>query len=316
MKKLLHEVLRKIYHSNKTIRYIWLKISWNRIRYKMKYKDEDFAYEYYYKRTGNTLNLSEPKTFDDKIWYLKLNNRDPLLTKCSDKYLAREYVKECGLEHILNELYGVYDNANEIDFTSLPSPCIIKCTHVSGINSIYNKNKAFDKKDFTRTFNYILQQNYYWMSREWNYKNIKPRIICERILENRDKSGLVDYRFLCFDGNVKYLFVDIDTCADDGTHNRHAKRNVYDSNFNLLEVKVTRERFNSNIVKKPINFNKMREYAEILSKPFPFCRVDFYNIDGEIYFGEMTFYHTGGCTNIEPTEWRYILGDCIDISKY
>ncbi len=314
MREVFHNLL-KIIFNNRVVQFAWLKIYWAKLRYNMKYSDKEFSYKYYKSRTNRTLNLEEPKTFDDKMWYLKLNNRDPLLTKCSDKYLVREYVKECGLDIILNELYGVYSNANEINFDTLQSPCIIKCNHVSGINAIYNKDIFFDKQGFIKKFNFMMHQNYYWLAREWNYKNIEPRIVCEKLLVNNDGTGLVDYKFLCFGGKVKYLFVDIDLCAEDGSHRKDGKRNVYDKDFNLLDVKVTRERYDPNLVSKPDNFEKMKEYAQILSKPFTFCRVDLYNVNGKIIFGEITFYHTAGCTNIEPNEWNYILGDCIDLNN-
>lgn len=132
---------------------------------------------------------------------------------------------------------------------------------------------------------------------------------------SNEYQGLVDYRFLCFEGEVKCLFVDIDTCATDGSHARGALRNVYDRNFKFINVKVTRNQFDSNLINKPKNFENMINYAEILSKPFPFCRVDLYNIEGRIFFGEMTFYHHGACNIIDPNEWDIKLGSWINIES-
>src|SRR5690554_805368 len=150
-----------------------------------------------------------------------------MLTKCSDKVKVRDYVKDKGLDHILNEVFGVYDNAEDIDFKKLPEKAFIKTNHGSGTNILWDKNKEFDKKAFIEKFNYSLKENYYLHSREWNYKNIEPKIIVEKVLEDEKSKSLIDYRFFCFDGIVKMIFVDIETAAEDGTHNLHAKRNVY-----------------------------------------------------------------------------------------
>lgn len=302
--------------------FFFQKLKWIKYENDKRLKDEEFATRFYKKVTGKILNIDEPKTFDDKLWYLKLNNRNPLLTKCTDKYLVREYVEECGLGHILNDLYGVYDDARDIDFDNLPDDKVfLKCNHTSGYNAIYDKNNPFDRDKFIKKFNFILGKNHYWLSREWNYKDIKPKIICERMLpqtikrNENDFEGLIDYRFLCSEGKAEYIFVDIDTCDVDGSHNIDALRNVYDKNFNYIDVKVSRNQFDPKKVKKPDNFDEMKNYAEILSSPFPFCRVDLYNINGKIFFGEITFYHAAGCNIIEPMEWDLKLGDLINIES-
>lgn len=294
------------------IDYFVLRKNWKKYNNLMKISDTEFAYRHYRKITGKELNLNEPKSFNEKLWYLKLNYRNPLMTKCSDKYKVREYVKECGLEHILNEVYKVYDSAKEINFNNLPSDQVFfKCNHTSGYNAIYKEGHVFNKRHFVRKFDFILRQNYYHVSREWNYKNIEPKIICERVL---DTEGLLDYRFLCFEGKVKLLFIDSETCADDGTHYENAKRNVYDRDMNFLDFTIGRDNFPLELAAKPENFEIMREYAEILSKPFPFVRVDFYNINGKIYFGELTFYHGGGTQKISSEEWDYRLGSWINLN--
>ena len=307
--------VRNLSHRNSFINKLYL-IS-NRIKVSLLsiLSDEKFAKMKYKENTGKTLNLDDPKTFNEKLWWLKLNNRDPLLTKCSDKVKVRDYVKECGLGHILNEVYGVYDNANDIDFDELPDKAFIKTNHGSGTNIIWDRNKPFDKAKFRKKFNRALKENYYWQSREWNYKNIEPKIIVEKILEDKENKSLIDYRFLCFDGVVKMIFVDIETAAEDGSHSPYAKRNVYDRDFNYLDIKVKRERYDKSLISKPKNFEKMIEYAEILSEPFPFCRVDLYNINGDVYFGEITFYPGGAMQIVEPEEWEQRMGDWIDLNS-
>ncbi len=306
--------IRNLSHRNSFIKKLYLLANRVKVSLFSGLSDEKFAKLKYKENTGKTLNLENPVTFNEKLWWLKLNNRDPLMTICSDKYKVRDYVRQCGLEHILTKLYGVYDNANDINFDKLPDKAFIKTNHGSGTNIIWDRNKPFDKKKFIREFNYSLKQNYYLQSREWNYKNIEPKIIVEEVLEDENLS-LVDYRFLCFDGTVKMIFVDIETAPEDGSHNPHAKRNVYDKDFNYLDVKVKREKFDSSLIKKPVNFEKMIEYAQKLSQPFPFCRVDLYNINGKIYFGEITFYPGGATQIVEPEEWEKRLGDWIDLNS-
>jgi TupA-like ATPgrasp len=307
--------VRNLSHENKLINQLYLFANRVKIVSLSFLSDGIFAKMKYRENTGRRLRLENPLTFNEKLWWLKINNRDPLLTICSDKYKVRDYVRECGLGHILNTMYGVYDKADEIDFNKLPEKAFIKTNHGSAINVLFDRNKPFDIKKFTKKFNGALKQNYYLQSREWNYKNIEPKIIVEKVLEDGENNSLIDYRFLCFDGVVKLIFIDIETASEDGTHNPYAKRNVYDKDFNYLDIKVGREQFDKSTITKPENFDKMIEYAQKLSEPFPFCRVDLYNLDGEIYFGEITFYPGGATQIVEPEEWEKKLGDWIDISK-
>lgn len=307
--------VRKLSYTNNFINKLYLIANRIKVLLLLPLSDEKFAKIKYKENTGRKLDLENPKTFNEKLWWLKINNRDPLLTICSDKVKVREYVRKCGLGHILNEVYGVYDSADDIDFDKLPDKAFIKTNHGSGINIIWDRNKPFDINKFRKKFNRALKQNYYWQSREWNYKNIEPKIIVEKLLEDRENRSLIDYRFLCFDGVVRMIFVDIETAAEDGSHNPYARRNVYDRNFNYLNIKVKREQFDSSIIKKPRNFDKMIEYAEKLSKPFVFCRVDLYNINGNIYFGEITFYPGGATQIVEPEEWELKMGEWIDLSS-
>lgn len=275
--------------------------------------DEEYAQWKYQLRTGKTLNLKTPQTFDERIWYLKINVRDPLNNKCSDKYRVREYVKECGLEHILNELYAVYSSVEEIDFDSLPERCFLKCNNGSGANMIYDCNKEFEYERFKKEFTKALKEDYYWAGREWNYRHIKPLILCEKVLEDKNGKLPLDYKIMCFAGEPKLLFLDIGVATEQGEHAEEYYRNIYDMEFNLLPVKETRENYLGPEIVKPQNWDKMVEYARILSKPFRHCRVDLYNIDGKIYFGEITFHHGGGCNDIQPEEWAYKIGQWIPI---
>ena len=297
------------------VRFWLLRWDWEQKKRAMaRLSDEAFAGQYYLAHTGSELHLNPPITFDDKLWYLKLYNRDPLLTVCSDKYRVREYVEQCGLGHILNELYSVYQDAREIDFAALPSPCFLKCNHTSGTNIIFDRTRPFNRRDFIRRFNFMLRQNYYWASREWNYKDIPTRIIAERVL--RDKNGQLplDYKFMCFGGVPKIMYLSANTCNEQGMHGADQRLNYYDMNFHPLPITGAGLKNIDGEMEKPASFEQMKQYAAILSKPFPFCRVDFYDIDGQVYFGEITFYPTGGCQNLQPPEWSRRLGEWIDVS--
>lgn len=277
--------------------------------------DRRFALDDYKASTGKKLNLDHPVTFDDKVWWLKLHNRDPLLTRCSDKYAVRGYVEECGLGHLLNDLYGVYEKAEDIDFEKLPDQFILKTNHGCATNVICRDKASFDRAAAVAKLSRALKENYYHKSREWNYKHIKPRVICERLLEEKSPAGLVDYRFLCFDGVCKLVFADIETSNPDGTHYVNARRNVYDTAFNLLPVRFSRENYDPALVPKPARFDEMLRCAEILAKPFAHCRVDFYHVDGAVIFGEITFHHAGGVNRIDPPEWNFTLGSWIDLNS-
>lgn len=312
----LKSKLRSFCHQNKVLARNYDKLTWYRSRLETAFiSDVDFARKNYRKETGKTLNLEQPQTFDEKLWYLKLHNRDSLLTICSDKYRVREYVEKCGLGHILNELYGVYEDARDVDFSKFREPVFLKCNHASGCNIIYDPQKPFDREDFVKRFNFLLKQNYYVKSREWNYKNIKPKIIVEKVLRDQKGNLPLDYKFLCFGSEPKLLFLDIDVCSEEGKHNSVNYRNIYDMNFNPVDMIETREHKNLDTIQKPVGFEQMVSYAATLSKPFAHCRIDFYNLDGKIYLGEMTFYHGGGCNYIQPHDWDLKIGSWIDISN-
>lgn len=311
----LKNVVRSLAHKNKILSSIYKYANKYKVKILSKVDDEKFARMKYKENTGKELNLDNPKTFNEKLWWLKIHNRDPLLTKCSDKVEVRDYVKEKGLEHILTPIYGIYETPDEINFTELPEKAFIKTNHGSGKNIIWDRNKHFNHKYFRKEFSNSLKDNYYYQSREWNYKNIQPRLIVEKMLVDNPGELLIDYRFLCFEGEVKLIFVDVETAAEDGSHSPYAKRNIYDKEFNHLDIKVAREYFDKNKVLKPVNFDEMLKYAEILSEPFVFSRVDLYNIEGKIYFGEITFY-PGGCTQLfEPEEYEIEVGTWINLNS-
>ncbi len=305
--------LRKLVNQSKLGKEVWYVLHRINVNLMKVYSDEAYFKKTYKKSTGKALNLDNPKTFDEKQLWLKMNYRNPLCTTCSDKYLVREYVKEKGLEHILNPVYGAYDSFDEIEWDKLPDSFYMKANHTSGCNVRCNDKRTLDKKAARKKLNRGMRMNHYYESREWNYRDIDRKIVVEAILD--DSEPLIDYRFLCCNGKCEYLFIDIDTADETGSHKSDAKRNVYDKDFNLMDIQVSRPRFDPQLVSKPDNFDEMLKYAEILSGDFPFCRVDLYNIKGEILFGEITFFHAGGVSKITPDEWAYKLGDLIALPE-
>lgn len=275
--------------------------------------DEIFAKIIYKEATGKSLNLDNPTTFNEKLWWLKINYRNPLMTKCSDKVQVREYITDIGLNYILNDIQGVYSKPEVIPFNKIVGKYFIKCNHVSGTNAIYDSYnpEGFNYPKFKKDFNVALSRNYYHQSREWNYKNIEPKILIESFVES--DSELLDYRFFCFNGEVKLIFVDIDTASEDGKHNPEAKRNIYDREFRLQDFTVGRENFDPNLVDKPINLEEMIEISEKISEPFIFCRVDLYNNNGQINFGEITFYPGGATQQFSSEKSDLMVSNWLDI---
>ncbi|MCB9411283.1 MAG: carboxylate--amine ligase [Actinobacteria bacterium] len=278
--------------------------------------DESFARLSHWENAGRRLNLQNPQTFNEKLWWLKLHNRQPLLTTCSDKLAVRDYVAHTVGPEFLIPLIGVYNSVEEIDYSHFHGTVFLKTTHGSGSNAIWSEGGTFDRPEFERRFRKALSQNYYHESREWNYRDIEPKIIAEVALQPSDENPLADFRFLCFYGVCKLLFVDIGTAAPDGSHALGAQRNVYDREFNLLDVAVTRERFDPSLVRRPARLAEMVEIAEKLGKPFPFCRVDLYYVGDSIYFGEMTFYPGGANHTSDPESFEYTMGSWIDLDRF
>lgn len=259
-------------------------------------------------RMGYKLNLSNPKSFSEKLQWLKLYNRNPLYTTLVDKYAVKEYVaKLIGVEHIIPTL-GVWDDARNIDFDSLPEQFVLKTTNGGGGDVVICKNKAdFDKNFAVKHLNEGLKKSIYKSLREWPYKNVKPRIIAEKYMDDGD-GGLKDYKFFCFDGVVFCLQVDYDRFVD------HC-RNIYDVNWNKLPFSICFPSKEGYIIDKPKDFEKMLKIAQRLSYGFPHLRVDLYNIKGEIFFGELTFFHGSGYEKFMPNEWDCKFGELLQLPK-
>lgn len=262
-------------------------------------------------KLGRKLNLKNPERFTEKIQWYKLNYRNPLMTKCVDKYEVREYVKSKNLEYILNEIYGVYNSVDEIDFDKLPDKFVIKTTNGGGGNGVIicNEKRNLDINEIKESLNKVLKSKTSEFGREWAYKNMKPRIIVEKLLiDNKNKNGeIADYRFFCFDGKPEYILYGI------GDHDNR-KINFYDTKWNKLDLVTEQENTEYQVI-KPKKFDEMLRIAQILSKDFPEVRVDLYYINDNIYFGELTFYHQSGYARFNPDSFDYILGKKFDLLK-
>lgn len=249
------------------------------------------------------INMENPKTFDDKLWYMKRHFFSPLAVKCADKVLAREYVKDCGFGEILVPVHGIYESIDDVDFGLVPDECYIKCNGTSGCNYLYKKNQT-DEKWIKKLFQLYQRRNYYKVSKEWVYKDARHQIIIEEKLEEEEGESLKDYRMFCFHGSLKVVMVNIGTATKQGEHAKEVLRSFYTPEFEWIqELRILGDRAASKRVDKPKNWDKMVEIAEKLSQPFAFCRVDLYNVTGKIYFSEMTFFPNGGINNIKPDEW-------------
>ena len=252
---------------------------------------------------GKRLDLKNPKTYNEKLQWLKLYDRKPEYSQMVDKYEAKRYVADrIGEEYIIPAL-GVWDNFDDIDFDALPNQFVLKTTHDCGGLVICRDKSKLDKEAAKKKLTKCLKRNYFWGNREWPYKNVKPRIIAETYMEDEETKELRDYKFFCFDGEVKALFI----ATDRANVTEETKFDFFDENYNHLQF----TNGHPNAAKqpqKPMNFEKMKELARKLSEGIPHLRVDFYEVNGKIYFGELTFYHWSGIVPFEPEEWDYTMG--------
>ena len=258
---------------------------------------------------GKKLNLKTPQTFNEKLQWLKLYNRKPEMTMMADKYAVREYIKNTIGEEYLIPLINVWDRVEEIDFDSLPEQFVLKCTHNSGLGMCICKDKSIlDIKKVKKALKKGMREKYFYTGREWCYKNIKPRIIAEEYMEESN-GELCDYKFLCFNGQVRSCFTCTDRFSGEGL-----KVTFFDNEWNRLPFERHYKQ-DKNKIDKPVNFEKMKELATKLSSELLFVRVDFYEVNGKIYFGELTFFPGSGMEEFSPEEWDYTLGSWIKLPQ-
>lgn len=264
----------------------------------------DMCFKYYMEKK---INWKSPKTYNEKLQWLKIHDRKEIYTKLVDKYEMKEYIsKSIGNQYVIPTI-GIYNKFDDIDFQKLPDKFVLKCTHDSGGLVICKDKNNFDIKKAKKKINKCLKVNYYYGWREWPYKNVKPRIIIEPYIEDIKYHELRDYKFFCFNGNVKLMFV---------ASNRQGTGDTYfdffDNNYEHLNI-INGHPNAPTVPEKPLNFKEMIEIAEILSKDFLHLRVDFYEVNGKLYVGELTFYHWSGMVPFVPNEWDKKIGDLLNL---
>ena len=272
--------------------------------------DEEYLRLLFRFRMGYELDLDNPKTFSEKLQWLKLYNRKPEYTLMVDKYEVKSYVAErAGKQYIIPTL-GVWDCFDDIDFNKLPNQFVLKCTHDSHGLVICKDKNQLDIKASKKRLTKALQRNYYYELREWPYKNVKPRILAEKYMEDEETHELRDYKFFAFDGVVKAMFI----ASDRQTKGEETKFDFFDTEFNHLPF--TNGHPNADVVPaKPKSFEEMKELAGRLSKGIPHVRIDFYEVNGQVYFGECTFFHWSGLQPFVPEKWDKIFGDWLKLPK-
>lgn len=241
------------------------------------------------------LNLDNPQTFNEKIQWRILKERKSEYTEFADKYLVRDYIKDKIGEQYLIKLLGVYSSSKDIDYEKLPNKFVLKCNHDSGSVVICKDKATLDKKSVNHKLDFYLKKNFYYQTREWHYKDIKPKIICEELLE--DIKELYDYKFHCFEGKVEIIQV---------ANNSHTGNNMYTKEWELLPFTYLNKNYDG--VQKPKNIKEMIRIAEKLAEDFNYVRIDLYESNSKIYFGEITFTSNGGFGKFNPESWDYYYG--------
>lgn len=277
-----------------------------KVRYALRIlPDEPYIQLNYFARFHKFANLKNPRTFNEKLNWLKLHDRNPLYTTLVDKYEVKKYIENKFGEGYCIPTLSVWNHFDEIDFDKLPEQFVLKCTHDSeGIVIVKDKNH-FDKASARKKITNALKQNFYYIGREWPYKNVKPRIIAEPYLVDDETGELRDYKFFCFNGEPKACYI------ASGRQSGQTKFDYFDLDFNSLGIKQKYPN-SSTPPKKPVTYEKMIEFARKISKGFPHMRVDFYEVNGKMYIGELTFYSLSGFIPFQPDKWDKVFGDWLN----
>lgn len=257
---------------------------------------------------GKRINWKNPVTFNEKLQWLKLNDRKPVYSKIVDKYEAKQFASDrIGSQYIVPCLGGPWDSFDEIDFDALPDQFVLKTTHDCGGVWICKDKAKLDKKALREFLQVHLKNNYYLSGREWPYKNVKPRIFAEKYLSELE-DDLRDYKFFCFNGVPKLMFI----ASERQSKDQETKFDFFDMDFHHLPI-INGHPNSPYPISRPVNFERMKKLAAILSEGVPHLRVDFYECDGQLYLGEMTFSHWSGFVPFEPEEWDERIGSWLDL---
>ena len=269
-----------------------------------KYSDKQAIIKLYRDYCGRIPDLKNPRTFSEKQQWLKLNYHNPLMKIVVDKWEVRSYLEKRGYKNLLSNVIGVYENIKDFNIKQLPNKFVIKATHGSGWNLISTDKDNINWFWWKKIMNVWLTNNIFWPGREWPYKGMKPRLLVEEFMV--DESGfLQDFKFFCFNGKVKFIQ------ANKGRDTKSHAQNFYDTQWHILPFGKDLKPRPDITINAPENLKKMIEIAEDLSKEFPFVRVDFYEVNKKIIFGEMTFYPKSGLPDFTPIKYDKLLGDML-----
>lgn len=302
-KNIYKRIVKAVRHPKLLLSYILIKLA------PYIYSDKLYILLKYRLTIGGYCNLKNPKTFQEKLQWIKLNDRKPIYHQMVDKYDAKKFIAErVGEEYVIPTL-GIWDRFEDIDFESLPNQFIIKNTHDSGTYFICKDKSKLDIKEVRkRLLIDERKEDYYVFSREWPYKGLKHRIIVEPLLNDGNGEYLTDYKFFTFNGEPKFFYTTSNRGKKDGL-----KEDFFDINGNLLELNQKGYYNNPNTPQLPINLSKMIDYSKLLSQDTYHLRVDFYEINGKVYCGELTFFDGGGFHPFTPEKYNKILGDWIKL---
>lgn len=271
--------------------------------------DKIYLKKLYKKRIGRELDLRNPKTFNEKQNWLKLYDRNPEYTVMVDKYKVRKYIAEKVGEEYLVPLLGVWDSTDEIDFDALPNEFVLKCNHDNGVIICRDKSKL-DIEKTKKELALHMKRNYYRKLREWPYKNVPKKIICEKFMSNNNGKDCIEYKLFCFSGVVQYILV-----VANRTSNKPTTMDTYTAKWEHTDLINGDTPLAGDIFEKPDFFDEICEVAKKLSKNMPFLRVDFNIWNNNIYFGELTISDSGGFENYKPQNWDYHLGELLELQK-
>lgn len=305
----LKQTLSRWKDNNPYLKYLWLQTSYRRDWKKSAtMSDIECINNLYKSYCGQLPNLDSPHKFSEKMQWLKLHYRNNLMPIAGDKFTVRKYLEEMGYAYLLNDIIAVYESIEEFNLNKLPRSFVLKASHSSGWNLIVKNKDKINWCIWKRHMQYWLTHDIEWNGREWHYGKMKHRIICEKYLEDKS-GGLMDYKFFCFNAHPRFMQLNVDRGLATAT------QNYYDLDWQLLPFGKTHAN-NPNIhLDKPEHFQEMINLSEKLCKPFPFVRIDFYEANGRIYFGEFTFFPCSGMPDFIPSIWDDKVGEMLDISN-
>jgi TupA-like ATPgrasp len=285
-------------------------VVWDTVRenfYRFAFNDRRLIVHQYRAALGRNPELVSPETFNEKLQWLKLHWRDELASRCADKVAVRDYVSSRVGPQVLNRIHGVHERVEDIRWDELPAACVFKATHGSGWNILCHDRHAADRLSIMATLSNWLRRNHFWMTREWVYRDIPPRVLIEEMLVGENGGIPNDYKVFCFHGQPAFIQVDLDRFGDH-------RRNIYDLDWRLLPLSIKFPRApDANPEKPPLAL--MLEMSSVLAAPFVHVRVDWFVANGALRFGEMTFFHGGGIEKFFPAEWEIEFGRRMDLSR-